>query len=434
MYFGSYFLPVLKEDPAEAQVVSHRLMLRAGMIAQHSAGIYSWLPLGTKVLKKVENIIRQEQNAAGAQEIIMPTVQSADLWRESGRYDAYGQEMLRFKDRHDRDLLYTPTAEEVVTDLARRYVRSYRDIPQMWYQIHWKFRDEIRPRFGIMRGREFLMKDGYSLDRDEEGAKLSYQRMMDAYLRTFRRMGVTAIPVRAPTGAIGGDLSHEFQVLASTGESLLYYDRALNNIISGREEATFERITSLYAMEQELHQPALCPVKENDLCQARGIEVGHIFYFGTKYSQALGARVTTQGGESTNLHMGSYGIGVSRLVAAVIEANHDDKGIIWPTAVAPFHISLINLKPGDALCTNLANILYKAFQERGIEVLYDDRDERGGVKFATHDLIGTPWQVRIGPQGAAKRMVDVKQRSSGEVQEISCDSALMQLCERLLGN
>lgn len=431
MRLSQYFLPILKEDPLDAQIVSHRLMLRAGMVAQQSSGIYSWLPMGAKVLKKIEGIVRQEQNAAGSQEIIMPTIQSADLWRESGRYDAYGQEMLRIQDRHQRELLYTPTAEEVVTDLARRFVRSYRDLPQILYQIQWKFRDEIRPRFGVMRGREFLMKDGYSLDFDEAGAKRSYQRMMETYLRTFRRLGLVAIPVRANTGAIGGDLSHEFQILASTGESLLFYDRALNDIVDGKVEATFERITSLYAMEQELHHPETCPVAPEDLCQARGIEVGHIFYFGTKYSDAFGAKVMDSQGQSITLHMGSYGIGVSRLVGALIEAHHDEAGIIWPEAVAPFLVSILNLKPGDAGCDQEAEAIYDLLREKGVDVLYDDTPERAGAKFATHDLIGIPWQIRIGPKGIISGTVEIKCRKTGETLEVSRESALAQLWGRL---
>lgn len=430
MRFEHYFLPVLKEQPLEAQVVSHRLMLRSGMISQHCAGIYTWLPLGAKVLKKIEAIIRQEQNKAGSHEVIMPTIQSADLWRESKRFDAYGQEMLRIKDRHDRDLLYTPTAEEVITDLARRYIRSYRDIPKTFYQIQWKFRDEIRPRFGVMRGREFLMKDGYSLDRDEKSARLTYQRMMETYLRTFKRMGLVAVPVRAPTGPIGGDLSHEFHILASTGESLIYYDKALNPIIQGHAEATFERVTSLYAMEDELHNSASCPVQEDDLCQARGIEVGHVFYYGTKYSELLQSHITGENGEKTPLYGGCYGIGVSRLVAAIIEANHDEAGIKWPLSVAPFHVSLLNLKPGHDACDTLSRSLYETLNNH-MDVLWDERDERSGVKFATHDLIGSPFQVRIGPKGAACGMVDIKNRMTGEVLDLSHEGAITYLSRNM---
>jgi prolyl-tRNA synthetase len=424
MRLSSYFLPLLKEDPLDAHIVSHRLMVRSGLIAQQSSGIYSWLPMGLRILKKIEEIVRQGQDKAGAQEVLMPTVQSADLWRESGRYDAYGQEMLRLKDRHGRDLLYAPTAEEVVTDLARRFIKSYRQLPHILYQIHWKFRDEIRPRFGVMRGREFLMKDAYSLDLHEAGAKAAYKKMMEAYVKTFQRMGLVALPVRAPTGAIGGDLSHEFQILAATGESLLYYDKALRPMIEGKEEATFEKITSLYAMEEELHDPASCPVPEGQLCQARGIEVGHIFYFGTKYSQALGATVMDEQGRQIPLHMGSYGIGVSRLLGAIIEAHHDDHGIIWPESVAPFFVSLINLKEGDPACDQVCEDMYQKLQARGIDVLFDDSRERAGVKFATHDLIGTPWHVRVGPKGVAARTIELKCRKTLEVQELTLEGAL----------
>lgn len=431
MRLSAYFLPLLKENPADAQVVSHRLMLRAGMISQQSSGIYTWLPMGVRVLQNIEKIIAEEQDAIGAQRIIMPTIQSADLWRESGRYDAYGQEMLRMKDRHDRDLLYTPTAEEVVADLARRYLKSYRDLPTMCYQIHWKFRDEIRPRFGVLRGREFLMKDAYSLDASEEEARGSYERMLRAYVRTFQRLGLVAIPVRAPTGAIGGNLSHEFQVLTQTGESLIYYQKELKPIITGERPLDFEELLSLYAMEEELHDPENCPVKGQDLCTERGIEVGHIFYFGTKYTQALGAKIMDSQGNPMLPHMGSYGIGVSRLVAALIEAHHDEDGIRWPESVAPFTLSLLNLKVGDEACDDLCEEIYRTFQARGVSVLYDDRNERAGMKFATHDLIGSPWQMRVGPRGAKSETVEVKQRQTGTVHEVHYASAVAQLMAHL---
>jgi prolyl-tRNA synthetase len=432
MRLSRYFLPTLKEDPAEAQIVSHRLMLRAGMISQTATGIYSWLPLGTLVLKNIENIIRQEQNRVGALEVLMPTIQSADLWRESGRYDAYGEEMLRFKDRHDRDLLYTPTAEEVLTDIARRHIRSYKELPTILYQIHWKFRDEIRPRFGVMRGREFMMKDAYSLDLDEESAKESYRKMMEAYVRTFKRLGMTAIPVRAPTGAIGGNLSHEFHILAATGESQIYYDSAIEELIQREPDAiNLEYLMDLYCMEEEMHDPIACPVPAERLKQARGIEVGHVFYFGTKYSDALGATVKNPSGESIHVHMGSYGIGVSRLVAAIIEASHDQNGIIWPLEVAPFKVGLINIKKGDEKTDQTCEEIYKGFQEKGISVLYDDREESAGVKFSTMDLIGLPWQLRVGPRGLEKGLVEVKCRRTSETQELSMSSAMSQLIHQM---
>tara|TARA_A100000171_G_C2127333_1_gene144374 strand:+ start:177 stop:1484 length:1308 start_codon:yes stop_codon:yes gene_type:complete len=433
MRLSQYFLPTLKETPQEAQVVSHRLMLRAGMISQSTSGIYSWLPLGSIVLRKIEAIVRNELNQSGAHEVVLPTIQSADLWKESGRYDAYGAEMLRFQDRHDRDMLYTPTAEELMTDIARRYLRSYRDLPQSLYQIQWKFRDEIRPRFGVMRGREFYMKDAYSFDVNEKGARESYFRMMRAYIKTFDRLGLTAVPVRADPGPIGGDLSHEFHIIASTGESLLYYDRKLEDIMaeSGHTEVPVDAIMDLYAMEEEMHDPENCPVPASDLRQARGIEVGHIFYFGTKYSEALGANITDFDGKILPIHMGSYGIGISRLVAAIIEASHDEAGIIWPESVAPFQIALINLKVGDSACDETCQNIYDRLIESGVTVLYDDRQTGAGDKFATMDLIGLPWQVRVGPKGLKAGTVEIKCRRSGVVQEISLGSALTQLTATL---
>ena len=435
MRLSQYFLPTLKETPQEAQVDSHRLMLRAGMISQSSSGIYTWLPLGNLVLRKVENIVREELNKAGAHEIIMPTIQSADLWKESGRYDAYGREMLRFQDRYERDLLYTPTAEELITDIARRYVKSYRDLPQVLYQTQWKFRDEIRPRFGVMRGREFYMKDAYSFDVSEKAARASYFKMMRAYIKTFARMGLSAVPVRADTGPIGGDLSHEFHVVASTGESLLYYDQKLENIMAqaARREADvpIDTLMDLYAMEEGMHDPKSCPLAPDQLRQARGIEVGHIFYFGTKYSEILGAEITDFDGKRLPIHMGSYGIGLSRLVAALIEAHHDEAGIVWPEAVAPFQIGLVNLKVGDADCDKACQEIYDRLYQDNIAVLYDDRSTGAGDKFATMDLIGIPWQLRVGPRGLKTNTVEIKCRRSGVVQELSLGSAITQLAATL---
>ncbi|WP_321391515.1 proline--tRNA ligase [Emcibacter sp.] len=432
MRLSTYFLPTLKENPSEAQVISHRLMLRAGMIRQTSAGIYIWLPLGLKVLRNIENIVREEQNRAGAQELLMPTIQSADLWQESGRYDAYGKEMLRIVDRHDREMLYGPTNEEMITDLFRNNLKSYKDVPKMLYHIQWKFRDEIRPRFGVMRGREFLMKDTYSFDLDEESARESYNRMYVAYLRTFARLGLVAIPVKADTGAIGGDLSHEFQILAETGESTLYYDKAIESFelhkLTGEIDAeTISSLQGIYAMEEEKHDPASCPVAESDLRTAKGVEVGHIFYFGTKYSEAMNAQVTGPDGKMVNVEMGSYGIGVSRLVGALIEANHDDNGIIWPEAVAPYKVGLINLRGKDEACTAASEALYQKMLNAGIDVLYDDRDAGGGVKFANMDLIGLPWQAVIGPKGLEKGVIEFKNRRTGEREELSEEELLNRL-------
>ncbi|HTZ34534.1 MAG TPA: proline--tRNA ligase [Stellaceae bacterium] len=435
MRLSQYFLPLLRENPSEAQIVSHRLMLRAGMIRQSSAGIYSWLPLGLRVLKRVEQIVREEQDRSGAQEILMPTIQPAELWRESGRYDDYGKEMLRIRDRHEREMLYGPTNEEQVTEIVRASIKSYRDLPKNLYHIQWKFRDEVRPRFGVMRGREFLMKDAYSFDIDAAGAKRSYNKMLVAYLRTFARMGLKAIPMRADTGPIGGELSHEFQILADTGESAVYCDRAwLDADILAEDvdydadlEPFFRQWTARYAATDEMHDAAKCPVPEAELVSARGIEVGHIFNFGTKYSKPLGAVVSLADGSSVPLEMGSYGIGVSRLVGALIEANHDENGIVWPEAVAPFRVGLVNLRAADPRCVAAADEFYGRLRDRGVAVLYDDRDESPGAKFATMDLIGLPWQLIVGPRGVAAGTLEVKNRRTGDRQDLPAEAALDKL-------
>jgi prolyl-tRNA synthetase len=434
MRLSRYFLPTLRETPKEAEIVSHRLMLRAGLIRQEAAGIYAWLPLGLRVLEKVNRIIRQEQNRAGAIELLMPTIQSADLWRESGRYDAYGKEMLRIRDRQEREMLYGPTNEEMITEIFRAYVRSYKDLPLNLYHIQWKFRDEIRPRFGTMRSREFLMKDAYSFDLDQEGARHSYNRMFVAYLRTFSRMGLKAIPMRADTGPIGGDLSHEFIILASTGESEVFGHADYLNFPVPGEDTNFDdrealqgivdRWTSLYAATSEMHDAAAFEaVPEDRRMSARGIEVGHIFYFGTKYSDPMGASVTGPDGQERAVHMGSYGIGPSRLVAAIIEASHDEHGIVWPAPVAPFDAALLNLKPGDSATDAACAGLEKAFAARGLDVLHDDRDERPGAKFATADLVGLPWQVLVGPRSLAEGKVELKHRATGERELVSLAEA-----------
>jgi prolyl-tRNA synthetase len=435
MRLSAYFLPLLKENPSEAQIVSHRLMLRAGMIRQSSAGIYSWLPLGFRVLKKVEQIVREEQDRAGALEVLMPTIQPADLWRESGRYDDYGKEMLRIRDRHERDMLYGPTNEEQITEIFRDAVKSYRDLPRILYHIQWKFRDEVRPRFGVMRGREFLMKDAYSFDLDATGAKRSYNKMFVAYLRTYARMGLKAIPMRAETGPIGGDLSHEFIILAETGESAVYCDKAwLETDILAEDvdyaadlEPDFKRWTSLYAATDDKHDPAKCPLAPDQLVTARGIEVGHIFNFGSKYSKPMNAVVTTPGGESMPVESGSYGIGVSRLVGAIIEASHDERGIIWPNSVAPFHVGLINLRIADPKCVAACDALYHQLREAGLDTLYDDRDESAGAKFAAMDLIGLPWQVALGPRSLTAGTVELKNRATGAKEELSAEAAIAKL-------
>ncbi len=435
MRLSRYFLPLLKENPKEAEIVSHRLMLRAGMIRQQAAGIYSMLPLGKKVLDKVCNIIREEQNRAGAIEILMPTIQPADLWRESGRYDDYGKEMLRITDRHERDMLYGPTNEEMVTDIFRSYVKSYKDLPLNLYHIQWKFRDEVRPRFGVMRGREFLMKDAYSFDLDFEGARAAYNRMFVAYLRTFERCGLKSIPMRADTGPIGGDLSHEFIVLADTGESEVFCHRDYLEMdvpgadVDFADDAGIASIvgkwTTPYAATDEMHDEAeWSKTPEGDRLSARGIEVGHIFHFGTKYSEPMGATVTGPDGKQHAVSMGSYGIGPTRLIAAIIEASHDDNGIIWPESVAPFGAGIINMKPGDANCDSWSDDLYAKLAAAGVDPLLDDTDERAGAKFAAMDLIGLPWQVTVGPRGIGSGVVEVKNRKSGEKQELSPEAAV----------
>jgi prolyl-tRNA synthetase len=432
MRVSRFFMPLLRETPAEAQIVSHRFMLRAGLVKQASAGIYSWLPLGHRVLRKIEQIVREEQDRAGAIEVLMPTLQSADLWRESGRYEAYGKEMLRIKDRHDRDLLYGPTNEELITDIFRSSVRSYKDLPRNLYHIQWKFRDEIRPRFGVMRGREFLMKDAYSFDIDADGARKSYNRMFVAYLRTFARLGLKAVPMKADTGPIGGDLSHEFIVLADTGESQVFCHRDLvdmpvpeNVDFQGDLTPYIEQRTSLYAATEEKHDPeAFGAIPEDKRLAARGIEVGHIFYFGTKYSKPMNAKVAGPKGEDVLVEMGSYGIGVSRLVGAIIEASHDDAGIIWPESVAPFRVGLISLKADDPKTREVCEDLYAKLGAAGLDVLYDDTEERAGAKFSTFDLIGLPWQVIVGPRGLATGQVELKNRRTGERQTLSPEAAL----------
>ena len=434
MRLSRYFLPVLKETPAEAQIASHRLMLRAGMIRQEAAGIYAWLPLGLRVLRRVERIVREEMDRAGSVELLMPTLQLADLWRESGRYDAYGPEMLRITDRHDRELLYGPTNEEMVTEIFRASVKSYKDLPKSLYHVQWKFRDEQRPRFGVMRGREFLMKDAYSFDVDEAGARRSYNRMFAAYLRIFARMGLTAIPMRAETGPIGGDLSHEFIVLAQTGESTVYCDRRVLDLpvpaadldYDGDLQGVVDEWTRLYAATEDVHDPAryTAEVAEADRTQTRGIEVGQVFYFGEKYSAPMRAVVAGPDGVERPVHMGSYGVGVSRLLGALIEANHDEAGMIWPEAVAPFHVVLLNLRVGDAGCDEACAQAYRRLTDRGVETLYDDTAERPGAKFATADLIGVPWRLTVGPKGIAAGEVELKRRDTGEQRSLSLHEAL----------
>ncbi len=440
MRLSRYFLPVLKETPAEAQIVSHRLMLRAGMIKQQAAGIYSWLPLGFRVLERIQRIVHEEQQRAGHIPMLMPTLQSADLWRESGRYDDYGEEMLRIKDRHQRDMLYGPTNEEMITDIFRSHVGSYRDLPLTLYHIQWKFRDEIRPRFGVMRGREFLMKDGYNFDLTKEAALHAYNRHLVSYLRTYERMGLQAIPMRADGGPIGGDYTHEFLVLAETGESEVFYDSAITDLTFGDRaidydsveecQAVLEEFTSRYARTDETHDEALFErIPEERRRRARGIEVGQIFYFGTKYSEPMGATVQGPDGKPVPVHMGSHGIGVSRLMGAIIEASHDDKGIIWPEGVTPFPVGIVNLKQGDAAADAACEDLYAKLTAAGLEPLYDDRDERAGAKFATMDLIGLAWRITVGPRGLANGVVELTSRKTGESVELAPEAAVARVAD-----
>ncbi len=435
MRLTNYFLPVLRETPAEAQIASHRLMLRAGMIRQASAGIYSWLPLGFKVLRRLEQIVHEEQQRAGHIPLLMPTLQSADLWRESGRYDDYGEEMLRITDRQGREMLYGPTNEELITDIFRSAVGSYRDLPVTLYHIQWKFRDEMRPRFGVMRGREFLMKDGYNFDLTKEDALHAYNRHMVTYIRTYERMGLKAIPMRADSGPIGGDYTHEFLVLAPTGESEVFYDRAVTDLTLGNREIDFadreavreicDTWTAPYARTDETHDAAVFEVvPEERRVVGRGIEVGQIFYFGTEYSEPMKAVVVNEAGERVPVHMGSHGIGVSRLVGALIEANHDDRGIIWPEGVTPFHVGIVNLKQGDGEADAACEALYSGLKARGLDPLYDDRDERAGGKFATMDLIGLPWRITVGPRGLKNGVVELTSRRTGESEEMSPEAAI----------
>ncbi|PIC00403.1 proline--tRNA ligase [Caulobacter sp. X] len=434
MRLSRYFLPVLKEAPSDAQIVSHQLMLRAGMIRQEAAGIYAWLPLGLRVLNKIEQIVREEMDRAGAIELLMPTIQLADLWRESGRYDDYGDEMLRITDRHKRELLFGPTAEEVVTDIFRASIKSYKDLPKNLYNIQWKFRDERRPRFGVMRGREFFMKDAYSFDLDADGARKSYNRMFVAYLNLFARMGLKAVPMRADTGPIGGDLSHEFIVLAETGESAVFCHKDLVEMpapgpdldwINGDLQPIVNQRTSLYAATEEMHdEAAFNALPEGDRLSARGIEVGHIFSFGTKYSEPMKATVQGPDGQQVPVQMGSYGVGVSRLLGAIIEASHDEGGIIWPESVAPFDVGIVNMRQGDAACDAACETAYNALKAAGRDALYDDTDARGGAKFATMDLIGLPWQLIVGPKGIAEGVVEIKNRKTGERHTASLESVL----------
>ncbi len=424
MRLSHYLMPVLKETPVDAKIISHQYMLRAGMIRQLTSGIYTWLPLGLAVLNNIADIVRDEMDNAGAVELLMPTMQPAKLWQESGRGD-YGKETLKVKDRHEVELIYGPTNEEVITEIFRNAVKSYKELPLNLYHTQWKFRDEIRPRFGVMRGREFFMKDAYSFDVNEEGAIKSYDNMYRTYFRIFKRLGLTVIPFKAETGAIGGSMSHEFQVIAKTGESEIFYDPAFEKLVN-EDELNIEKLRSLYSAADELHDPAIAPA---DVKSARGIEVGHIFYLGDKYSAAMNATFQNNEGKNAHPKMGCYGIGISRLVGAIIEAHHDDKGIIWPKSVTPFHAAIINIKPGHEGCDTLCELLYSTLKEKNIKVLYDDRKESAGSKFATQELIGLPWSIAIGPKTAEHQQVELSERATGEKQILSVEDAIAKIAD-----
>jgi prolyl-tRNA synthetase len=430
MKISNSFLPVQREKPQEAQIISHQLMLQAGLVTQESAGIYTWLPLGLRVLKKIKHHIREGMTSIHCHELLMPTVQSADLWRKTGRYDAYGKETLRFRDRHDRELLYGPTNEDMITEVFGRFVKSYKELPCRLYHIQWKFRDEIRPRFGVMRGREFLMKDGYSFDLTEESAKKTYHEFLRTYVNIFSRMGLKVIPVKAPTGPIGGDLSHEFHIMTKTGESTLYFDKSYFNLDLSNPSA-IETLLNLYAAEEEVHAPETMKISEKNICSSKGIEVGHIFYFGDKYTKALNTSVVTSDGKSTYPLCSSYGIGVGRVVAAAIEASHDEKGIIWPEALAPYSIGLLNLAPKKEDVTAICDDFYSKLLSAGVDVLYDDTNESPGSKFARMDLIGLPYQISIGPRGLKEGVFEIKNRQTDERNAISQDSALNYIMKTL---
>jgi prolyl-tRNA synthetase len=426
MLLSQYFLPTLKEYPSEAQATSHALMLRSGMIRRNASGIYSWLPMGLKVLQNITSIIRFNMEAVGALEVLMPCIQPADLWLESGRFEDYGQEMLKFKDRNDSCLIFGPTNEEMITDIFRNNVRSYRELPKNLYQIQWKFRDEIRPRFGVMRGREFLMKDAYSFDLSSDEAMRSYDMMYTAYMHSFRDIGIRVIPVEADNGAIGGSVSHEFHVLANTGESTLYYDKVFD-LLAEDLVSNIKALKSIYAVAAEKYDKNNCPIPESELCVSRGIEVGHIFCFGTKYSKAMNAVINDKNGTPIYVEMGSYGIGISRLVAAIVEAMNDAQGIVWPEAVAPFKVSVINLHVKDTKSNEVASYVYNNLKSSGIDVLYDETEERPGSKLATHDLIGSPWQVIIGTKNAEKGLVELKHRATDEREIVQYETVLNRL-------
>ena len=425
MYLSKLFIPITKDLPAEAKIKSHQLMLRTGMIKQSSAGIYSWLPLGFKVMKKIEQIVREEQNAIGAQEMLMPTIQSSEIWKESGRYNDYGEEMLRIKDRQGREMLYGPTNEELITDIFRSSFKSYKSLPQLLYHIQWKFRDEVRPRFGVMRCKEFYMKDAYSFDLSEDEAKKSYNKMFYSYLKTFNRLDLKAIPMAADTGPIGGDLSHEFVILAETGESEIYADKNIFDINPKKykfDDVSLQRMredfTKIYAVTDEKYKKDDFDklVKKEDQIITKGIEVGHIFYFGDKYSKPMNCLIDGKSGKKTSIKMGSYGIGVSRLVGAIIEAKYNNEIMKWPKSVAPFDVVIIpSISKNNKENLEKAKKVYSELKKQNIDVLLDDVDENMSNKFKKHDLIGVPYQVIIGSKSDSDHFEFKELNSKSEI-------------------
>ena len=420
MRLSKYFIPTLKENPIDAKITYHRLMIRAGMIRQINSGIYSFLPLGLKVLQKISDIIRKNMADISCNEILMPIIQPKELWLESKRYDSYGQEMLRMKDRHERDMLFGPTHEEVMTDIFRKNITSYKDLPKSFYQIQTKFRDEIRPRFGVMRAREFMMKDAYSFDLNFNQAKKTYDQFYQIYFKIFQELGLDAIAVRAETGAIGGDLSHEFHVLAETGESVIYYDQKFDQLKGNINQDNIDELQNLYSAADDMYDEKNCPISKENIKSHRSIEVGHIFHFGDKYSKALEASVTNNEGKKIYPLMGSYGIGVSRLIAAIIEANNDKNGIIWPEEITPFDIHLVNLKPENEECKKICDDLYQKLKATK-DVLYDDISAGIGVKLSNADLIGIPTQIIIGPKSIKEGHAEVKNRRSGKKENVKIE-------------
>jgi prolyl-tRNA synthetase len=424
MRISNYFIPVLKETPSDASIVSHQLMLRAGMIRQQNSGIYIWLPLGLRVLKKIEEIVRKGMNNAGAIEVLMPCIQPESLWAETNRVDSYGKEMLKIVDRHDNKLLFGPTNEEVVTDLFRNNIKSYKALPKIFYQTQWKFRDEIRPRFGLMRGREFFMKDAYSFDIDKESSELSYNKMFESYIKIFKELDLKIIPAKAPSGAIGGDLTHEFHVLAKEGESEIFFDPEIESEIA-KENPNAKTLREFYSATDDVHEEKGCQDElAKNLKKHKSIEVGHIFYSGTKYTDAMKANVNNSSGKQVAPHCGCYGIGISRLVAASIEASHDERGIIWPESIAPFQLALINLHTRNEETCKISDELYNKLIAANIEVLYDDSTASPGSKLATHDLIGIPWQIIVSSRLIEENVVEIKNRKTGETKKLSYDEAV----------